>query len=254
MPDGRQGNDHSGFVVLALDTWSGRRFSERSIATESDWFSWLPFVGTAKGGDDEGVNDDRTTTLQLVQEIWPLDDTEAEELRDLRKHKIGQIPWTASLIAAGINQYPAWTLEFFDTHRVRVDLTGEVVAVSETAAQLREQLRFSATRLRDISHRTKTWLRPTPPRRNVDRRLDALLSRVEAFAAYHRNVAAIQQRHDKLQWFEKVSVVDDFEHEIGSEWDRSEGQRLRDMATESDAIASIYLDALGPLARHLERV
>ena len=75
----------------------------------------------------------------------------------------------------------------------------------------------------------------------------------EAFADYAQIVARIQQRQDKQAWLDRVSAIDEFEHVVDAEWDRAESDRVRNLADESQVLASIYLDEIAPLAKSLKR-
>ncbi|MDL9949015.1 hypothetical protein QSJ19_26250 [Gordonia sp. ABSL11-1] len=188
--------------------------------------------------------------LDLAVDTWP----EAAQDRDrLRNDSIGQIAISAGIVADRVTDYPAWKLDFYDRHGVRVDLAAEVVALATSAAHVREQVTLLGqppTHLRTDHDVVDTY---TAKARLLSRRLDGLVDRLEALAEYQQIVAAIQHRLDKREWLDRVSAIDEFENEVDAQWDTSEADRIRTTADESEMLASIYLDALAPLAKRLEQ-
>ncbi|MCX2754181.1 MULTISPECIES: hypothetical protein [unclassified Gordonia (in: high G+C Gram-positive bacteria)] len=176
------------------------------------------------------------------------------ELERFSSDPVGQIAWTTAAVADRISALPAWRLDFFDRHAVRVDLEGEVTAISTIAVGLRDQLALlgaePAGHLATDPQVVSTFVEKSLL---LSGRLDELVRRLEAFAGYESIVARIQQRQEKQAWLDRVSGIDDFEHAVATEWDRAEGDRVRHMADESDVLASIYLDEIAPLAKSLTR-
>ncbi|MCZ0911098.1 hypothetical protein O0V02_01320 [Gordonia amicalis] len=176
------------------------------------------------------------------------------ELAELSKDRIGKIVWTTALVADSVNRYPAWKLDFFDRHSVRVDLVGEVTAITTAAAGLRDQLAILGDA--PVGHLgvddevIATFVEKS---RLLSGRLDGLVTRLEAFADYEQIVARIQQRQEKQAWLERVSAIDEFEHVVDAERDRAESDRVRNLADESEVLASIYLDEIAPLAKSLKQ-
>lgn len=188
--------------------------------------------------------------LDLAVDSWP---GASQDSAQLRHDSIGQIAATAGLVADRVTDYPAWKLDFFDRHGVRVDLAAEVTALTTSAAHVREQVTLLGqppTHLRTDHDVVETY---TAKARLLSRRLDGLVERLEALAEYQQIVAAIQHRLDKREWLDRVSAIDDFENEVDAQWDTTEADRIRTTADESDLLASIYLDALAPLAKRLEQ-
>lgn len=188
--------------------------------------------------------------LDLAVDTWP----ESAQDRDrLSNDSIGQIAIAAGMVADRVTDYPAWKLDFFDRHGVRVDLAAEVVALATSAANVREQVTLLGqppTHLRTDHDIVETY---TAKARLLSRRLDGLVERLGALAEYQQIVAAIQHRLDKREWLDRVSAIDEFEHEVDAQWDTTEADRIRTTADESEMLASIYLDALAPLAKRLEQ-
>ncbi|NKX76992.1 hypothetical protein [Gordonia amicalis] len=176
------------------------------------------------------------------------------ELAQLNKDRIGKIVWTTALVADSVSRYPAWKLDFFDRHSVRVDLVGEATAITTAAAGLRDQLAIlgdaPAGHLGVDDEVIATFAEKS---RLLSGRLDGLVARVEAFAEYEQIVARIQQRQDKQSWLERVSAIDEFEHVVDAERDRAESDRVRNLADESGVLAAIYLDEIAPLAKSLKQ-
>ncbi|MBY4573284.1 hypothetical protein ACN94_06735 [Gordonia paraffinivorans] len=216
----------SGFEVLVLDIWSGRAFDERD------------------GG----------SVAERVVRRYRLGREERTELEQLGRDPVGRIAWTTALVADRVSRCPAWTLEFFDLHSVRVDLVGEVTAIASAAARLRDQLAILGEppdgHLGADDEVMATYVEKS---RLLSSRLDGLVDRLQAFAGYEQIVERIQQRQDKQAWLERVGAIDELEHVIDAERDRVEGDRVRNMADESEILASIYLDEIAPLAKSLKR-
>ncbi|QHD84293.1 hypothetical protein GR168_01925 [Gordonia sp. JH63] len=167
---------------------------------------------------------------------------------------IGQIAWTTAAVADRISELPAWRLDFFDRHSVRVDLGGEVTAIASAAVGLRDQ--FALLGEAPSGHLAAD---PEVVSTFADKslllsgRLDELVRRLEAFTGYEQIVAQIQHRQEKQAWLDRVGEIDDFEHAVATEWDRAEADRVRHLADESDVLASIYLDEIAPLVKSLRR-
>ncbi|RPA06207.1 hypothetical protein [Gordonia sp. OPL2] len=188
--------------------------------------------------------------LDLAVDNWPGASPDRDRLRN---DSIGQVAVSAGMVADRVTDYPAWKLDFFDRHGVRVDLAAEVVALATSAANVREQVTLLGqppTHLRTDHDIVETY---TAKARLLSRRLDGLVERLEALAEYQQIVAAIQHRLDKREWLDRVSAIDEFEHEVDAQRDTTEADRIRTTADESDLLASIYLDALAPLAKRLEQ-
>ncbi|GAC84994.1 hypothetical protein GP2_028_00500 [Gordonia paraffinivorans NBRC 108238] len=217
--------------------------------------------------DDDGVGDFGVLAL----DIWagrPLDDQqisqstrrhrpgreERAELENMVRDPVGRIAWTTALVADRVSRNPAWGLEFFDLHSVRVDLAGEVTAIARAATRIRDQLAILGDPP-DGPLGTDDEVMATYAEKAglLSTRLDGLVERLEAFASYEQIVARIQQRQEKQAWLDRVSAIDELEHAIDAERDRAEGDRVRNMADESGILASIYLDEIAPLARSLKR-
>lgn len=215
-----------GYEVLVLDIWGGRSFEER--------------------GDGP--------VAELVARRYRLGPEERRELERLARDPVGRIAWTTALVADCVGRYPAWRLEFFDLHSVRVDLVGEVTAIATAAARLRDQYEILGDppdgHLGADDEVMATYVEKS---RLLSSRLDGLVERLEAFADYERIVARIQQRQDKQAWLDRVGAIDELEHVLDAERDRVEGDRVRNMADESEILASIYLDEIAPLAKSLRR-
>ncbi|WP_055476084.1 hypothetical protein [Gordonia sp. HS-NH1] len=213
--------DAGGFVVLALDIWCGR-----SVGRGDDG----PDDADGRGGHG------------------------ADELGRLSSDPVGQIAWMTAAVAERISDIPAWRLDFFDRHSVRVDLTGEVTAIANAAVGLRDQFAIlgeaPSGHLASDPEVVSTFAEKSLL---LSGRLDELVRRLEAFAGYWHIVAQIQQRQEKQEWLDRVGGIDDFEHVVATEWDRAEADRVRHMADESDVLASIYLDEIAPLAKSLKR-
>ncbi|MEE4025044.1 hypothetical protein V1Y59_18305 [Gordonia sp. PKS22-38] len=188
--------------------------------------------------------------LQLALHTWAGD---ADDNAHLRNDPIGQIAVTAGLVADRVSDYPAWKLDFFDRHGVRVDLGREVTELTTSAANVRDQIDLLGeppTHLSTDDDVVETYIAKSLM---LSRRLDGLVERVGALGEYQQIVAAIQQRQDKRDWLDRVSAIDDFENEVDAQWDATEADRMRSTADESELLASIYLDALAPLAKTLGR-
>ncbi|MEE3851805.1 hypothetical protein VZC37_15790 [Gordonia sp. LSe1-13] len=188
--------------------------------------------------------------LQLALDTWGGD---ADDTAQLRNDPIGQIAVTAGLVADRVSDFPAWKLDFFDRHGVRVDLGREVTELTTSAANVRDQIDLLGeppTHLSTDDDVVETYIAKSLM---LSRRLDGLVERVGALGEYQQIVAAIQQRQDKRDWLDRVSAIDDFENEVDAQWDATEADRMRSTADESETLASIYLDALAPLAKTLGR-
>ena len=176
------------------------------------------------------------------------------DLDRLRGDRVGQIVWTTAMVADSVARHPAWKLDFFDRHAVRVDLDGEVASIATAAAGLRDQLDILGDSPKGhLGVDDEVIATFTEKSRVLSGRLDGLVARVEAFADYEQIVARIQQRQEKQAWLDRVSAIDEFEHVVDAEWDRAESDRVRNMAGESEVLASIYLDEIAPLAKSLKR-
>lgn len=188
--------------------------------------------------------------LDLAVETWP----ESAQDRDrLSSDSIGQIAIAAGMVADRVTDYPAWKLDFFDHHGVRVDLAAEVVALATSAATVREQVTLLGQPPRHLRTDRDVVETYTAKVRLLSRRLDGLVERLDALAEYQQIVAAIQHRLDKREWLDRVSAIDEFESEVDAQWDTTEADRIRTTADESEMLASIYLDALAPLAKRIEQ-
>ncbi|WP_074852104.1 hypothetical protein [Gordonia westfalica] len=198
--------------------------------------------------DDPGTSEH----LDLALDIWNGGDR--HDLERLKTDRVGQIVWTTAMVADSVSRHPAWKLDFFDRHSVRVDLVGEVTAIATAAVGLRDQLAIlgdaPAGHLGVDDEVVATFAEKS---RLLSGRLDGLVERLEAFADYAQIVARIQQRQDKQAWLDRVSAIDEFEHVVDAEWDRAESDRVRNLADESEVLASIYLDEIAPLAKSLKR-
>ncbi|AZG47172.1 hypothetical protein [Gordonia insulae] len=187
--------------------------------------------------------------LDLAVDTWT---GGSDDSAQLRNDPIGEIAISAGMVADRVSDYPAWKLAFFDLHGVRVDLAAEVVALTTSAAHVHEQVALLGeppTHLRADEDVVDTY---TAKALLLSRRLDGLVERLGALGEYQQIVAAIQQRQDKRDWLDRVSAIDEFENEVDAQWDVSEADRMRATADESEMLASIYLDALAPLAKTLE--
>ncbi|MFE0748589.1 hypothetical protein [Gordonia sp. NPDC058843] len=217
-------SDAGGFIVLALDIWRG-----------------LPVEAGDAGPDDAAGR---------VRRHEP----DAGELDHFSSDPVGQIAWTTAAVADRISDLPAWRLDFFDRHSVRVDLGGEVTAIANAAVGLRDQFVLlgdaPSGHLAADPDVISTFAEKSVL---LSGRLDELVRRLEAFAGYEQIVAQIQHRQEKQAWLDRVGGIDDFEHVVATEWDRAEADRVRHMADESDVLASIYLDEIAPLAKSLKR-
>ncbi|MBD0863155.1 hypothetical protein IA539_18410 [Gordonia sp. zg691] len=219
----------SGYVVMAFDLWTGRSFDDRA------------------GGPDDPVQ-------VRAERRFRLGRGDRKELERFGKDQVGQIALTTALVAERISRYPAWQLDFFDRHGVRVDLVGEVTALATAAAALRDQLAILGdTPEGHLGADDEVIATFVEKSRLLSTRLDGLVRRLEAFADYGQIVERIQRRREKQDWLDRVSAIDEFEHVVDAEWDRAEGDRLRNMADESDVLASIYLDEIAPLAKSLRQ-
>ncbi len=233
----------AGHLVLALDIWRGADFTERNRST--GW-SWVPFVSA-----DDTPDTDETRAARLTR-TYGLDGAEKEALTEMRKDPIGQIAFVAGLVAARIHAYPAWELSFFDERNVRVDLAAEVRATATSAVGLRDQRELLGRppigHLRADADVVGVYIEKA---RVLDRRADGLVERLQAFADYRAVVAGIQRREDKRHWFERVGGIDDFEHAVDDVVTRSEVERIRRVAGDSETLAELYLDSLAPLTASL---
>nr|WP_064570839.1 hypothetical protein [Gordonia sp. LAM0048] len=221
--DGGEG-DPGGFIFRALDIWCGRSLE----------------------GFDDGPDDAGGRAQGYGRAV--------DELEGFSSDPIGQIAWTTASVAERIDGLPAWRLDFFDRHSVRVDLSGEVTAIANAAVGLRDQFAIlgdaPAGHLAADPEVVSTFAEKSLL---LSGRLDELVRRLEAFAGYERIVAQIQHRQEKQAWLDRVGGINDFEHVVATEWDRAEADRVRQMADESDVLASIYLDEIAPLAKSLKR-
>ncbi|WP_238421014.1 hypothetical protein [Gordonia sp. 'Campus'] len=209
---------------------------------------------------DTAPTDESTAAREFVRlatDLWlgergdhPLDPADVDRLRN---DQVGQIAWTAGVVADRVSGHPAWELDFFDRHSVRVDLVGEVTSITTAAAGLRDQLAILGDAPKgDLGADADVVATFAEKSTLLSGRLDGLVRRLEAFADYERIVHRIQLRQDKQAWLDRVSEINEFEHVVSAEWDRAEGDRVRDLADESDVLASIYLDEIAPLAKSLE--
>ncbi|MGC5258202.1 hypothetical protein ACPXCG_17805 [Gordonia sp. DT218] len=188
--------------------------------------------------------------LDLAVDTWTAGSDDSTRLRN---DPIGQIAISAGMVADRISDYPAWKLDFFDRHGVRVDLAAEVTALTTSAANVHDQVALLSeppTHLRTDDDVVDTY---TAKAVLLSRRLDGLVERLGALGEYQQIVAAIQHRQDKREWLDRVSAIDEFENEVDAQWDATEADRIRTSADESEMLASIYLDALAPLAKKLEQ-
>ncbi|MDY6812029.1 MAG: hypothetical protein SW127_23985 [Actinomycetota bacterium] len=187
---------------------------------------------------------------QLAAHRW---DPDLVDVDRLRNESIGQIAATAGLVADRVSDYPAWKLDFFDRHGVRVDLAAEVTALATSAANVRDQISLLGDPPTNLAADHDVVTTYAAKAQLLSRRLDGLVERLGALGEYQQIVAAIQQRQDKRDWLDRVSAIDDFENEVDAQWDATEAGRMRNTADESEVLASIYLDALAPLAKTLGR-
>ncbi len=187
--------------------------------------------------------------VSLALDIWG-----GGDLDQLRGDPVGQIVWTTAMVADSVAGHPAWKLDFFDRHAVRVDLGGEVTSIATAAAGLRDQLDILGDKPEGhLGVDDEVIATFAEKSRVLSGRLDGLVERLEAFAGYEQIVARIQQRQEKQAWLDRVSAIDEFEHVVDAEWDRAESDRVRNLADESEVLASIYLDEIAPLAKSLKR-
>ncbi len=192
--------------------------------------------------------------VQLALDGWQRDSHDGTDDPDQFRHDpAGQIALTAGLVADRVSDYPAWQLDFFDRHGVRVDLGAEVTALTTSAANVRDQIDILGEAPAFLSADDEVVDTYVAKALLLSRRLDGLVERLDALAEYQQIVASIQHRQDKREWLDRVSAIDEFENEVDAQWDRSEADRMRTAADESEMLASIYLDALAPLAKALGR-
>lgn len=216
--------DAGRFTLRALDIWRGRSLERVDDGSDEGE------AGVRRHGGDTG------------------------ELDRFASDPVGQIAWTTAAVAERISDLPAWRLDFFDRHSVRVDLGGEVTAIARAAVGLRDQFVIlgdaPSGHLAADPEVVSTFAEKSLL---LSGRLDELVRRLEAFAGYEQIVAQIQHRQEKQAWLDRVGGIDDVEHVVATEWDRAEADRMRHMADESDVLASIYLDEIAPLAKSLKR-
>ncbi|MEP9394522.1 hypothetical protein ABLE94_20020 [Gordonia sp. VNK1] len=231
--------EFTGHVVLALDVWRGKDFTLRNRAVG---LSWLPFVDAPEHEETA-----ETTTARLAR-VYKLNGEEKVLLDEIKSDPAGRIAIAAGTVAARIHQYPAWRLPFFDKHTVRVDLEAEVTEVTKTAQRLRAQRNVlgppPAGALCDDQQVVNLYIDKAHV---LDARIDSLLDRLQSLNNYRIVVGHTQDRHDKAAWMRKVGEIDDFALAVDSDVDRRQGERIRRAASESDFLASVYLETLAPL-------
>ncbi|GAB84050.1 hypothetical protein GORBP_028_00540 [Gordonia rubripertincta NBRC 101908] len=239
IPEGRA----AGHVVLALDVWSGRDFTQRNRAVG---LGWLPFVDPPEHEETDETREAR------LDRVYDLNKTERAEVEGMRDDLVGRFAYVAGLIAARIHAYPAWRLDFFDEHNVRIDLAAQVSAIAASAALLRDQRALlgepPAGHLAKDDDVVGVYVEKA---RVLDSRADGLLRRVQAFAEYREVVDGVQKREDKRAWFDRVGAIDELEHAVDDVVNASETDHLRGVAGNSAVLATLYLDTLEPLTASL---
>jgi hypothetical protein len=230
---------------MALDVWCGREFTDRN---RSRGWSWVPFYN----GELDATPDTDETVAARIARSYSLGGGEKAEHADMLADLVGTIAATAGTLAARINAYGVWRLEFFDEHSVRVDLTDEVTQVAQRARRLRHQQKVLGPQpqgeLRSDEEVVRLYVEKATA---IDRAVSALHHRLTALDSYCDVVASIQRRKNKFDYLARLNGIDDLELLVDDSMDRHETTQIREAASISDALAAVYMDSLAPLTETL---
>ncbi len=218
---------------MALDVWCGREFTDRN---RSRGWNWVPFYT----GDLDATPDTDETVAARVARTYALGGDEKAEHADMLVDPVGTIAATAGTLAARINTYRVWRLEFFDEHSVRVDLTEEVNQVTKRARRLRHQQKVLGPQpqgeLRSDDEVVRLYVEKATA---IERAVGALYERLTALDSYCDVVASIQRRKNKYDYLARLNGIDDLELLVDDSMDRHETTQIREAASISDALAAV---------------
>ncbi|WP_299575174.1 hypothetical protein [uncultured Williamsia sp.] len=222
-----------GYEAMALDVWCGREFTDRN---RSRGWNWVPFYT----GDLDATPDTDETVAARVARTYALGGDEKAEHADMLVDPVGTIAATAGTLAARINTYRVWRLEFFDEHSVRVDLTEEVNQVTKRARRLRHQQKVLGPQpqgeLRSDDEVVRLYVEKATA---IERAVGALYERLTALDSYCDVVASIQRRKNKYDYLARLNGIDDLELLVDDSMDRHETTQIREAASISDALAAV---------------
>ncbi|WP_052688539.1 hypothetical protein [Williamsia herbipolensis] len=203
-------------------------------------------------GDLDATPDTDTTVAARIARTYPLGGGEKAEHATMLADPVGTMAATVGTLAARITTYGVWRLDFFDDHSVRVDLTDEVTRVTQRARRLRHQQKVLGPQpqgeLRNDDEVVRLYIEKATA---IERAVGALYERLVALDSYCDVVAGIQRRKNKYDYLARLQGVDDLELLIDDSMDRHETTQIREAASISDALATVFLDSLAPLSTTL---
>lgn len=228
-----------GYNILVWDIVRGNDFHARELDRSRGWFRSSPDPS------------EETTESRLAYQ-YKLNDDDKTALRRLQTGNLGQIPWAAAQLVRKIKGYPAWSLDFFDDHGVRVDVDAELVAIAQRATALKVQQSVlggvPTGHLRNDPDVVRLYISKA---RLLDQSADKLVQRLDALAEYCKVVGKIQQHHERQSYVQRVGAIDVLDESVDTEHDHHESLRLQAIAAESEVLASVFLSTLEPLTQAL---